>query len=336
MVAVRRAWSVVGAALACVALPPVARAEPTRSQVVFGLDYQSAPGLTCPNAGEFRQALAERLGYDPFASESKADDYRVRIALTRAGDAVVAYIDWVDRAGRSEGERRLSSERGDCAELTRGVVFAVAVQIQLRAAEAPEVVSVEPEPDPPPVTKPSPEVREPPPPPPPPPRPQRDEFLLLGVGPTFSRGWLPGTAGSLQVLGMAARDYASIEFGVNVALPNTQTDRGGAAFEARSLVAFVAPCARFQPLGVCAVAAFGRLAVEGRGVDRPLSPASGLAGVGGRLELLLPVFSRVAVLAHGGALASLTRREVVLNGAPVWSTAPMVFEAGLDAALIFR
>jgi hypothetical protein len=311
-----------------------AAAAPAAAQ--FGFDYQAEPELGCPTATELRAALAQRLEYDPFASEGSTPEYRVRIVLAKAAAGLEARIDWVDQLGQSEGERRLASETSDCSALARGVVFAVAVQIQLRASSAP--ATAEPTPPPPAARsaslgepaaasarEPAPVRRVPP-----------ARLLLVGVGSGLERGWLPETALAFRVVGAVSLGRGWLEAGFAATTLTNHELPDGTGFDARTLSGWLSPCVRTPPLGWCATGMLGRLHVRGRGVDHAQSPSATLAAVGGKVELFWPALQHFGVLVHAQALATLAPGDVVINRAKAWATAPVVVGGGIDLAAIFR
>jgi hypothetical protein len=168
------------------------------------------------------------------------------------------------------------------------------------------------------------------------PPPASDRLFLVGVGADVERGWSPGTAPGLDLLGAVGLGRGWLEAGVGGTLTTTHTLSDGTSLEAHTLNGWLSPCIRTAPVAWCATGRVGRLAVRGRGVDHPLSPSSTLAAVGGRIELLWPALRSVGVLIHAEVLATLTPRDVVLNQAPAWSTAPVYFCAGIDLAWIFQ
>lgn len=304
--------------------------------VQFGFDYQAEPDLACPTATELRTALAQRLEYDPFATEGSAPEYRVRVVLTKVGAGLEARIDWVDRQGQSEGERRLVSETGDCSALARGVVFAVAVQIQLRASSAPAAAEPTPRPA---VATPAPlpapvaaSAREPARARPVPP----SRLLLVGAGAGLERGWLPETAVAFNVVGAVSLGRGWLEAGVGATTLTNHELPDGTGFDARTLSGWLSPCVRTPPWGWCASAMVGRLYVRGRGVDHALSPSATLTAVGGKVELLWPELQNFGVLIHAQVLATLAPSDVIINRAKAWATAPVVVAGGVDLAAIFR
>lgn len=318
--------------LALVACSRLAHAqEPEAAR--FGFDYQSSAELGCPAAEEVRRAIARQLEYEPFAPTGTATEHGVRIVIDRAASGLEARMTWVDREGVSEGERRLASQGTDCAELGRGVVFAVAVQIQLRASGA--AASAEPAPSPP-----APSSPHPPAPPlraraPAAPRPA-ERLLLVGVGAGAARGWLPSFTPRLNLVGAVSSGRAWLGASLGVSLPARHEQTDGTGIDAWTLDASLFPCVRTPPLGWCLAGMVGRLKLHGYGVDRPLRPSSTLAAFGGRVEALWPAFRSWGVLIHAQALATLTPYDAVLNGVTVWTTDPVYVGAGVDFVVTLR
>ncbi len=317
--------------LALVACSRLAHAqEPEAAR--FGFDYQSSAELGCPAAEEVRRAIARQLEYDPFAPAGAAPEHGVRIVIDRLASGLEARMTWVNREGVSEGERRLASQGSDCAELGRGVVFAVAVQIQLRASGAAAVA--EPAPSPPAPSPPAPA-------PPPRSRPEAaprpaERLLLVGVGAGAARGWLPSFTPRVNLIGAVSSGRAWLGASLGVSLPTRHELGDGTGIDAWALDASLFPCVRTPPVGWCLAGMVGRLKLHGYGVDRPLNPSSTLAAFGGRIEALWPALGSWGVLVHAQALATLTPYDAVLNGSIAWSTEPVYVAAGVDLAVMFR
>ena len=133
--------------------------------VAAQLDYTAVPG--CPGVDDFETVVNARLGYRAFRPD--APD-RVIVRIESAGRALEGRLEWRDATGTAIGEQLFPSRTGDCAELTRAMGFALALQIQLMAATAGEN---RPAPPPTPPTETAvPEVTAPPPPVAPPAVPQ--------------------------------------------------------------------------------------------------------------------------------------------------------------------
>lgn len=299
------------------------------------LDYQVDPALTdCPTSGELSRAIAAQLAADPFATTPAPAPHRVKAAIQRRGTGTEAHFEWLDPRGNSEGERRLTSESPECAEIARGLSFAIAVQIQLRAsAEAP--------PAPPPRAATPPPTS--PPKPPAPPRPPRQRVVMVGAGVLAQHGLTPDVSPGLRVFGSLGNGRVSLEVSTQATLPSewrTETTREPPAphpsFTARELSARLAPCFHHSVAGLCAVGMVGQLHVRGEGVDQVQSPSAVVAGAGLRAQLLWTALPSFGALIQGEALALLTPRTVVLNRRGVWSTAPIMLSASVDLAAIFR
>src|SRR5262245_13435773 len=94
------------------------------------LTYQVDPTLTdCPSAAELARTITAQLGHDPFVTAPTPARHRLKASIQRAGAGTEAHVEWLDQQGGSEGERRLGSEHPECAEIARGLSFAIAVQI---------------------------------------------------------------------------------------------------------------------------------------------------------------------------------------------------------------
>jgi hypothetical protein len=292
------------------------------------LAYNADPTLECPSAAELSSSIARQLGYDPFTSEPSAP--QLRVVITKLVDGAEAQIEWIDQQQQSEGERRLASGDGGCAELARSLPFAMAVQIQLHAASAGVPLTV------------APAVAAPAPPPPkprkPPPvaRAKLPRMILVGIGALARHGLTPGISPGLRLLGVLSRKPWSLELSAHATWPTELRQPDATGFTARELGANLVPCLRWDAIGVCAVGTLSVLSVRGQGVDRIGSPSATTGGIGGRLQLFWPALERFGVVVQGEALAVVSPRDVLLNRMTVWSTSPVAFTAILDFTAIFR
>ena len=133
--AVRSRWGALLAAAAAAAVSLVAAAAHAAPQTLVALEYEVAADASgCPDAEEFRAAVARQLGYDPFRPTA---DKRVGVQIARRDTGFDGRIRWTDTSGRSVGDRHFTSRRSDCREIGASLVFSVAVQIQLLATLAP-------------------------------------------------------------------------------------------------------------------------------------------------------------------------------------------------------
>jgi len=303
-----------------------AAAEPAGGLHV-ALDYHVDPTLAeCPSAAELSRVVRERLGYDPFVADAAEVRHRVKASIERAPLGAEAHLEWLDADGHSEGERRLGAEGGDCGELGRGLAFAIAVQIQLRASIEPPPPPPKPAPEPPKIA-----------PPPPPPRPEPSTTTVsAGAGVLGQHGLTPGFSPGLRLFGSIGNEHASLELSTEATLRTERRASDQTGFAANTLGAKLAPCAHVAIVGFCALGMLGQLSVRGLGVDRIENPSSLVGGAGLRLQVLWPARSVIGGLLHAEALALFTPRTILVNRQEVWSTAPIVFSAGIDLAAIFR
>jgi hypothetical protein len=312
------------------------------------LEYEAAGALDCPTETEFIETVTARLGYSVFVPPGAGQ--RLRIEISRERERTHARIEWFDREQRSEGERRLRSDSPSCEELARNLAFAVVVQIQLHASalEPPK-----PEPESEPETEPRPDKAPTAPPKPSsgskavvPPRAPSSEHRsvsrggepgwFLGAGVLARSGLSPELAVGGRAFGALATGLALFELSVHATVPSSLTQSDGSGFNAYEVGASLAPCLRHRAFAVCGVGTASQHRVQGEGVDRTRSPSSLLAAAGGRVQLLLPVLSRLGVLAGGEFVAILTPRTVLLNNSEVWSTAPIAVTVSLNFAGIFE
>ncbi len=125
--AVRSRWATWLAASAALALS--AAAAHAAPQIFVALEYEVASDTSgCPDADEFRAAVARQLGYDPFRPNA---DRRVGVHIARKDTGFDGGIKWTDAQGRSVGDRHFTSRRPECREIAASIAFSVAVQIQL-------------------------------------------------------------------------------------------------------------------------------------------------------------------------------------------------------------
>ena len=324
-----RRWSHCLAICGCVLVACWSRrawAEPaTQPRVRF--EYSAADELGCPSSTQLQAAIAERLGDQPFTDDSDVAADRLRVTISRAGAGLEARLEWLDRQGEGEGERRLPSSSADCSELAHGLAFAIAVQLQLRASLAsqsqPVAIPV--------VPAPAPAPRQAGPPPVPPER----RRWLLGLGIEAEHGLIPGMTPALRAIVATARGNTWFEASVQASALETTTLPDGTGFRANALSASITPCVRTAPLAWCAAAMVGRLQVRGQGVDRVESPAALIVAAGAQAELFLPALTRLGVLVHAQVLATLTPQDITLNQTRVWSTSPILVNFGVALPVVF-
>ena len=296
-----------------------AKAGPTAAQpsarLSVALAYTPDPSLAgCPSEGEFRGAVIQQLGYDPFCGGAAQ---HVVAEVKGSERALEARLAWTDASGREEGERRLAALDLDCGKLAKAMTFAVAVQIQLLATE-----SAAPAP-PVPAARlaggaPAEEIH------------PRDRRLAIGVGPVAQQGVTPSTSGGLRAAAVVGWAPVTLELAADVTLPSTLHLADGSGFSATALEASVASCERRGRVALCAVGALGLLRAHGFGVDDARVALSWVGRAGLRVALEQPVARRWSTSLHADVLATLTPRTVDLNDVAVWTTPRIALGVGID------
>src|SRR5260221_11223770 len=81
------------------------------SNFSVSLSYEVAPNLLgCPSETEFRRGVIEQLGHDPFQA---GGEHSVRARIIESEHGLEGQVEWTNRRGATEGERRLSSPHRD-------------------------------------------------------------------------------------------------------------------------------------------------------------------------------------------------------------------------------
>jgi|GEM_PF-2121734 len=115
-----------------------------RAEVLVVLDYQVAPTvLNCPSAADFRQQVAAQIGHDPFR---KSAPRRALVRLYMEGSHMAGHVEWRDANDQWEGERAFASRNEGCAQMTRSMALATAIQIELLEEQGAPAKPPEPKP----------------------------------------------------------------------------------------------------------------------------------------------------------------------------------------------
>lgn len=287
-----------------------------RRTVRFAYD-RGAGAESCPAEAAVREAVTERLGYDPFSLDARD---AVAVALTRTEKGFHASIEARDPAGRVTGLRSLSSGR-DCAALASAMALAVAIAIDPLLVAGPAPAPICPAcpacPDCP-ACPACPECPKCPPPPPPPPPPR--VHLRATAGGHVSHGETPGSARLGVRLGTSVRwPKASLALEGRVT-PQLGTPAASGDVGATLLTLAIVPCLHRNVWMACAVVAAGSLQGESVEISLPRRNSTLYAAAGGRfgVEAALwgPLFGQLGV----DGLATLTRTTLLVNDEPAWTT----------------
>jgi hypothetical protein len=319
-----RAWA-IGLLGAVLAIPSLARADDDwRPTARLELDRGGA--TSCPDSQALTDAVTGRLGYDPFVGAG--GDLRISVHFARTNDGVTGLVEAFDTDGAAKGEKKITSKRGDCAEVAQAVTLTIAILLDPRTGLVARPPPSKPEPDP---LAPVIEKDKPPPPPPPP--------VETAIYVPHIRAGFFGTVGAEPGPSLAARAAFgvthrawSIDVEVRGDLPREAASSDKRASSGLLLGALV-PCLRRGLFGACAVIAVGALRSEVSSGSPP-TISTLHAAAGPRASAVLPLGTVLALVIDAEALFALTRTTVRVDGVDVWS--PPVVSAGLGAALEVR
>lgn len=331
----------------CWALAATQAGAHAAAPTLVSLEYEIAAGIDgCPDAEQFRSSVGRQLGYDPFRATAEK---RVAVQIARKEIGFDGRIRWSDAEGHWVGDRRLSSRRGECAEIAASLAFSVAVQIQLLSALAPAPIA---DPNPAPAedattataaptgsreeTAPLPEQR----PaeaapvevavPAPPPEPSSGFRLSIGAGPSLAISVAPHAAGLGRLFASGRVGHFSLELAGDAALPVTQTDAAGRGFRLDRYAAEAAACGHISLLAVCVTGTAGRLQAHGLGVDMKESPAAWFSQLGARIAAAYDFTDRYFAAARVDGLVMTAPVKVMLNDTLIWTTPRVGAVLGID------
>jgi len=283
------------------------------------LDLSRGAGAeACPDERALSDAVAARLGYEPFAPDA---DLRLTVRFRRDGTGLRGSVEIKNADGDIKGERALTSRGDDCQELAAATSFTVSILLDPRSGLGPRKPPPIPAPEPPAVPPTVPEVARPPEPPPPaaeapPPTKKRLRFRLVAAA-TGSIGLLPSpSAGVLAGAGIARERWsADLELRADA---SASKSLGGHTVSASFLGGGVVPCAKWGPARACGVVQLGviQAAVTDASPETRTSP---VLLVGPRVGVSLPLTSWIALDAHADALFAPTQVTVRVDTGSLWS-----------------
>lgn len=315
----------------------------------IALTYTRGPGVArCPDELALREAIAARIGHDPFTGDATTAD-RVSVSVLRVGRGLRALVGWSHADGTLVGTREVASAGSDCADIV--ATAALTVSLALDAARNAARTA-------PPLAVPSPPLHIAPPPPPPPPPPPVPVAAVripvptapaalrrhawLSLGPVATLGFSPGGDLGFALEGGFSVEHFALSAGARADLPvsTAHTASGGTAHTwfAQSELALC-----WRSLGLetrfagfaCALGTVGRLAGAGVGVDLPRSDASWPVSIGVRGAIDVSLARHVALRARLDVTAPVRRAAVVLDAQRVWESELLQASVGLAAVIRF-
>ncbi len=283
---------------------------------------------SCPDDVAMRDAVAARLGYDPFTPFALDTLFT---EIDKEGSGFVARVKLVGNDGAVRGARTLGTT-GACSELTTTLALTISLAIDPMAfARKGPPEGLPPSERPVDTTTPPTDETSPPPPdetPPPPPAPRERVRFGGGAGVVGAAGAEPGP-------GLGFFVFADARYGAfggvlegRADLPSS-ADAGGARVSSSLLALSLLPCAYSGFVFACARGALGRLSAEGLDVTQPGTSSALWAAAGARIGGDFPLGAVLRVRLHVGTDAVLTRYDLRIGGFPVFRTAPLAGDLGL-------
>jgi hypothetical protein len=275
---------------------------------------------SCPSEADVRQAVEQRLGYDPFFSYAAATMF-TEVSAERGRFSVSLKL--VDGDGSVRGDRTLHAQ-GKCGELMDAMALTISIAIDPQSvtrqgppADAPPAEkAVEPEPSTAPPPEPPPESDEPAPSTPPvlSPEPKRPLVLAIGLGPLASLGSAPALAvgGALAVDAQIGRLVGGIE--ARADLPASAQAGKLGRVESSLLAGSLFFGLREGLVFAAAVGSIGRIDATSTDVLRARDSAGLFAAAGLRLGIGIPLSDRVEVRIRGDVVANLLRHDLTISG----------------------
>jgi hypothetical protein len=319
---------------------------------------RAAEARACADETTLRQAVAQRLGYDPFVAAS----LRTVVAEVRGdGTRLRARVYVVESENVAGGARELSSPSLDCKELISAVALAISIAIDPDAIDrvpdeprevtpddgsqrsGPPGASAEWESRPPEDVSPPPipAPKEPPPAPMRPPAadssPPRRLVWALGAGGFLASGPAPAPAPGLGLLGAVRAEHWAVSVEPRWELPSSSSPRsnGAGTAEVTSYGVGLVPCYRYAGLLGCYAVEAALVASKGQGVAHPHEDRSFWFAQGPRLAYRLDAGHGLGIAARLDGLWALQRITLRIDEGDVYETPRLLVRFGLDATYEF-
>jgi hypothetical protein len=312
--------------------------DPRTREPEFRLFYVREPGTEgCPEEVELRLSVAARLGYDPFNPTAGP---AVMARVSPDGELLTGSVEITDAAGVSRGRREIQTPGARCDELFRALALSVSIAIDPERAlgeEEPRAPATPEPPSPAPVSSPPEREREAV-----PARPTRRSApsrlgvsigatgrSVLGVSNTVSYGATLFGRVALGELSLGVEAlYVASPYSSLSAVP-------GAELEITLFTLGPNVCYGRGPLFGCAVAAFGNLRAESRGIAEPAADRNFHASVGGRMGFAPSLSDLVILVAEVDVLGSWARSSVMIDGKEVFRQPALILGGGVGLAVRF-
>lgn len=290
----------------------------------------------CPSEREVKDAVAARLGYDPFVETTPPAEREVVVKVRRRGTGILGSL---ELRGPRPGQRELASPRGDCREVLDAFAVAIAIGIDPSSLTRPpgEPPPAPPSPLPPPAPPPAPPPNEsarPPAQDAAPPTKGEPVELRLGAGPLVMFGELPATAPALAVTFGARWRWLAGNVEGMATLPVSRGTPAGTV-NASLLAVGLVPCGHVDVFFGCFGMSVGTLRGEGEGVASPMHGSELFAAASARAGAEVPLSRAVWLRGYVDAAAPLTRITLQLAAQDVWRMPAVAARVGAAAGVSF-
>lgn len=310
-------------ALAVLVTAAVAGASPSARLV-----YARGPGAgSCASESVLRQAVAARLGYDPFFPHAAKT---VIAEIEQDGHGFRGAVRIVDDDGNVRGARTLRTQGDDCGELVGAMALALSIGLDDLDSDPPSAPtppselpsspsSTEPEPASP--ASPSPPSPSPPLPSPPSrvaePRPDAIHGSAT-LGPTLAFGVAPAPAFGARIGGGVRRRWFGARLDVRGDLPASRALSPSGDMSLRSVMVTPSLCAHAPVPFVCLAFGVGHLWSETEALARPASDGAWVVAPSVRGGIDVPLGERFYLEGLAEAGAHLARHRVVVDDRTVY------------------
>jgi hypothetical protein len=330
----------------------------TSARLVYVRDQTAA---ACPDEDALRQAVKQRVGYDPFFPWAKTT---IVVEMSGEGDSFVARVRLVDERGLSLGARDLHAGTNGCQGLVDAAALAISIGLDTSglgtsATPTAPVTATPTEPASPTATPTEPASVSPTEGAPASPTPAATPTPTESPAPTAnpdrvasvpaSSARAHGSVGLDAVAAIASAPavapgvdaWAEVRLGVGslgvdvrVDAPNSVARAAGGTASILFTAATVAPCLHAGPFFACALGSLGWLHASGADLNLPRSGSALAPSVGPRVGIEVPLGRSLALRVRGDLLINTVRPVVLLDQEPAW-TLPRV-SGVLAAGLAYR
>lgn len=299
---------------------------------------REAEAESCADEEGLHQAVAARLGYDPFFAWAKVT---VVAHVRKEIGAYRADVTLVDEAGVSRGKREITSPGDNCAPL--GAALALTISIALDPlslaprppTSEPPAAAIEPPIEPPP----APPLPAPPAPiplqikPQPTDSPAPEWQGFLGIAALGSYGATPGIAFGGALRGAIVRGHFSLGLEARVDAPTSSSKAPtGGAVKAWLAQSTLLGCGRVAIVVGCGFVSAGPLVATGI-VATPHTAVLPYVAVGPRLGVEWPLGARFRVEGFTQAGFALARRALQIDGNDAYRQPIAAFSVGAAVSM---